>query len=226
MAKILLAEDEANIASFIERGLSEFGHEVHIAVNGEEAWKRLEAEDFHLLILDAIMPVMNGFELCARYRAAYGFSSPVIMLTALGSTDDIVRGLEAGADDYLVKPFNFRELEARIQALVRRSRTVDSFTNISCGDLVLDHDNHRAIRDGRAIDLTFREYRLLEYMLENRGKALSRPDIIRNVWEKEADRNMNVVDVYVNYLRGKIDKGHKKKLIHTVSGVGYRLEAK
>jgi DNA-binding response OmpR family regulator len=143
------------------------------------------------------------------------------MLTALGTTDDVVKGLEAGADDYLVKPFSFRELEARIQALVRRAGTDRRQTVY--GDLMLDPDGHRAIRNGKSIDLTIREYRLLEYFMANTGTTLSRPDIIRNVWEKEADRNMNIVDVYVNYLRAKIDRHFKIKLIQTVSGVGYRF---
>ncbi|GHV49045.1 DNA-binding response regulator [Bacteroidia bacterium] len=225
MAKILLVEDEVNIASFIERGLCESGHEVRIATNGAEGWEVLQKEEFQLLILDVIMPKMNGMELCAKYRAAFGYTSPVIMLTALGTTDDIVKGLEAGADDYLVKPFSFRELEARIQALARRTKAEETGDVLSCGGLVLDATNHRAVRDGTPIDLTVREFRLLEYLMANKGTALSRPDIIKHVWEKEADRNMNVVDVYVNYLRMKIDKGFEKKLIHTVSGIGYRLEA-
>ncbi|MDR2534022.1 MAG: response regulator transcription factor [Tannerellaceae bacterium] len=226
MAKILLAEDEVNIASFIERGLKEFGHEVRIATNGAEAWEILRQETFDLLILDLIMPRMNGLELCAAYRSSFGYSSPVIMLTALDSTDDIVKGLEAGADDYLSKPFIFRELEVRIRALLRRrvSDTV-SRPRLVCGDLSLDPSGHRAVRGGQAIDLTVREYRLLEYLLANQGSAVSRPDIIRRVWDKEADRNMNIVDVYVNYLRIKIDKGFDRKIIHTVPGVGYRLEA-
>ncbi|GHV05583.1 hypothetical protein FACS189416_5380 [Bacteroidia bacterium] len=179
------------------------------------------------MILDVIMPKMNGLELCAKYRAAYGFDSPVIMLTALGTTEDIVKGLEAGADDYLVKPFRFQELEARIQALLRRTKnkSADDTSILVCGDLVLETENHRATRGGSVIDLTVREYRLLEYLMTNKGTALSRQSIIKHVWDKEADRNMNVVDVYVNYLRMKIDKGFETKLIHTVSGIGYRMEA-
>ncbi|GHT35174.1 DNA-binding response regulator [Bacteroidia bacterium] len=227
MAKILLVEDEVNIASFIERGLREFDHEVRTAYNGADGWELIQKERFQLLILDVIMPKMNGLELCAKYRAAYGFDSPVIMLTALGTTEDIVKGLEAGADDYLVKPFRFQELEARIQALLRRTKnkSADDTSILVCGDLVLETENHRATRGGSVIDLTVREYRLLEYLMTNKGTALSRQSIIKHVWDKEADRNMNVVDVYVNYLRMKIDKGFETKLIHTVSGIGYRMEA-
>ena len=225
MAKILLAEDEANIASFIERGLTEFEHEVRRAANGAEAWEILQHESFDILVLDVIMPRMNGLELCAAYRASFGYNSPVLMLTALGTTEDIVKGLEAGADDYLAKPFSFRELEVRIRALLRRPRTdTTASAQLSCDDLTLDPSGRRAIRGGKQIDLTVREYRLLEYLMANQGAAVSRPDIIRNVWDKEADRNMNIVDVYVNYLRTKIDKDFERKLIHTVPGVGYRLE--
>ncbi|MDR1919542.1 MAG: response regulator transcription factor [Tannerellaceae bacterium] len=222
--RILLVEDEVNIASFIERGLREFGHEVLTAYDGAAGWELIRKEEFQLLILDVIMPKMNGLELCSKYRAAYGYASPVLMLTALGTTDDIVKGLDAGADDYLVKPFSFAELEARIQALSRRAKAESGHPALVCGDLALDKENHRAVRSGVSIDLTVREYRLLEYLMANQGSALSRQSIIKEVWEKEADRNMNIVDVYVNYLRTKIDKDYDKKLIHTVSGVGYRME--
>lgn len=220
--KILLVEDEANIASFIERGLREFGHEALTACDGAAGWELIQKERFQLLILDLIMPRMNGLELCARYRAAYGYGAPVIMLTALGATADIVKGLEAGADDYLVKPFSFAELEARIRALSRRAKAEPAAAPV-CGDLVLDTENRRAVRKGIPIDLTVREYRLLEYLMANRGTALSRREIIREVWEKEPDRAMNIVDVYVNYLRAKIDREFDSKLIHTVPGIGYRM---
>ncbi|MDR1938670.1 MAG: response regulator transcription factor [Tannerellaceae bacterium] len=223
--KILLVEDEVNIASFIERGLREFGHEVLTAYDGAAGWELIRKEPFHLLILDVIMPKMNGLELCSKYRAAYGYASPVVMLTALGTTGDIVKGLDAGADDYLVKPFSFAELEARIQALSRRAKAESANPILTCGDLVLEKENHRAVRNGVSIDLTVREYRLLEYLMANQGTALTRQSIIKEVGEKEADRNRNIVDVYVNYLRTKIDKDFDTKLIHTVSGIGYRMEA-
>ncbi|MDR1880496.1 MAG: response regulator transcription factor [Tannerellaceae bacterium] len=223
--KILLVEDEVNIASFIERGLRESGHEVATAHDGAAGWDLIGKTHFQLLILDVIMPGINGLELCRRYRAAYGYASPVVMLTALGTTDDIVKGLEAGADDYVVKPFSFAELEARIQALSRRTKTGEPNPVLTCGDLVLEVDNHRAVRSGIPINLTVREYRLLEYLISNQGKALTRQSIIKQVWDKEADRNMNIVDVYINYLRTKIDKGFPTKLIHTVPGSGYRMEA-
>lgn len=225
MAKILLVEDEINIASFIERGLREFGHEVYVAYDGAAGWELTQKNDFQLLILDIIMPKMNGLQLCKQYRQRFGYHALVIMLTALGTTEDIVSGLDAGADDYLVKPFSFQELEARIKALLRRSGNESVHMALRCGDLVLDPPSHRAIRNGQVIDLTVKEYRLLEYFIQNQGTALSRMNLLKNVWDKDFDTNTNVVDVYVNYLRTKIDKDFEPKLIHTVVGVGYMMEA-
>ena len=224
MAKILLVEDEENIASFIERGLKEFGHDVCVAHDGATGWELAEKGDFRLLVLDVIMPGMDGLQLCRRYRELRGYRSPVIMLTALGTTEDIVRGLDAGADDYLVKPFSFLELEARIKALLRRSKG-DVCEALQCGDLRLDVSGHRAFRAGVPIDLTVREYRLLEYLMQSQGTAVSRQTLLRHVWDKESDTNTNIVDVYVNYLRVKIDKSFDRKLIRTVVGVGYMMEA-
>ena len=222
MAKIILVEDEINIASFIERGLREFGHEVSVVYDGNAGWELLQNESFDLLILDIIMPGMNGLELCRMYRQRFGYHSPVVMLTALGTTDDIVKGLDAGADDYLVKPFSFQELEARIKALLRRSKEVP-VQQLVCGDLILDCTLRRARRGNMDIDLTVKEYRLLEYFLLHQRAVLSRLTLLRDVWDKKFDTNTNVVDVYVNYLRAKIDKGFEDKLIHTVVGVGYMM---
>ena len=222
MAKIILVEDEINIASFIERGLREFGHEVSVVYDGNAGWELLQNESFDLLILDIIMPGMKGLELCRMYRPRFGYHSPVVMLTALGTTDDIVKGLDAGADDYLVKPFSFQELEARIKALLRRSKEVP-VQQLVCGDLILDCTLRRARRGNMDIDLTVKEYRLLEYFLLHQRAVLSRLTLLRDVWDKNFDTNTNVVDVYVNYLRAKIDKGFEDKLIHTVVGVGYMM---
>ena len=222
MAKIILVEDEINIASFIERGLREFGHEVSVVYDGNAGWELLQNESFDLLILDIIMPGMNGLELCRMYRQRFGYHSPVVMLTALGTTDDIVKGLDAGADDYLVKPFSFQELEARIKALLRRSKEVP-VQQLVCGGLILDCTLRRARRGNMDIDLTVKEYRLLEYFLLHQRAVLSRLTLLRDVWDKNFDTNTNVVDVYVNYLRAKIDKGFEDKLIHTVVGVGYMM---
>jgi len=223
MTRILLAEDETNIASFIRRGLTEAGYEVSIAADGQAALDMLEKESFQLLILDIIMPYVDGLELCRRYRGKFGYQTPVLMLTALGTTEDIVAGLDAGADDYLAKLFRFSELEARVMALLRRGNYSENNVLV-CGDLSLDTASRRASRGGRTIDLTVREYRLLEFMMLNQGKALSRDDLLHNVWDKNFDRT-NIADVYVNYLRAKIDKNFDKKLIQTVVGVGYRLES-
>ena len=222
MAKIILVEDEINIASFIENCLSAFGHEVSVVYDGNAGWLVVQHESFVLLILDIIMPGMNGLELCRMYRQRFGYHSPVVMLTALGTTDDIVKGLDAGADDYLVKPFSFQELEARIKALLRRSKEVP-VQQLVCGDLILDCTLRRARRGNMDIDLTVKEYRLLEYFLLHQRAVLSRLTLLRDVWDKNFDTNTNVVDVYVNYLRAKIDKGFEDKLIHTVVGVGYMM---
>lgn len=224
MAKILLVEDEVNIASFIERGLKEFGHTVSVANDGNSGWELIRQEVFDLLIIDIIMPGMNGLELCRLYRRQYGYLVPVIMLTALGTTEDIVKGLDAGADDYLVKPFSFQELEARIKAILRRGRE-DSARQLVCDDLVLNCNSRRARRGEAEIDLTVKEYRLLEYFMTHQGLVLSRLTLLRDVWDKNFDTNTNVVDVYVNYLRTKIDKDYENKLIHTVVGLGYIMES-
>src|SRR5574344_127410 len=221
MAKILLVEDEVNIASFIKRGLMELGHEVTVAHDGEEGWNIARSDSFDFLILDIIMPKLNGLDMCAKYRSSYGYKTPAIMLTALGTTDDIVKGLKAGADDYLVKPFSFTELEARIEALLRRASDNGVNLELRCGDLVLNSRNHKATRKNMDIDLTVKEYRLLEYFMSHQNAAISRMTLLKEVWDKNFDTNTNVVDVYVNYLRTKIDKDFEQKLIHTVVGVGY-----
>lgn len=224
MAKILLAEDEVNIASFIERGLKEFRHSVTVCHDGNTGWRILQEEPFDLVILDIIMPKINRLELCHLYRQMFGYQAPVIMLTALGTTEDIVKGLDAGADDYLVKPFSFQELEARIKALLRRNK--EAVTNqLTCDNLVLDCNTRRAKRGDADIDLTVKEYRLLEYFMTHQGVALSRITLLKDVWDKNFDTNTNIVDVYVNYLRVKIDRDFDKKLIHTVVGLGYIMNA-
>ena len=220
MTKILLVEDEINIASFIERGLREFGHTVTVAHDGTSGWELLQNEAFDLLILDIIMPGTNGLDLCRQYRQREGYQTPVVMLTALGTTEDIVKGLDAGADDYLVKPFSFQELEARIKALLRRGKESPAL-QLTCNDLVLDCNTRRAQRGEFTIDLTVKEYRLLEYFMTHQGTVLSRLTLLKDVWDKNFGTNTNVVDVYVYYLRNKIDKDFETKLIHTVVGMGY-----
>lgn len=224
MCKILIVEDEVNIASFIKRGLQECGYEVSAAYDGEEAWQLIKQERYDLFMLDIIMPKIDGLQLCKMIRQNLGYSIPILMVTALGTTDDIVSGLDAGADDYISKPFSFAELQARIRALLRRREGAKVNQVLQCGDLTLDQVSRRATRNGETIDLTVKEYRLLEYFMNNQKIALSRLQLLREVWDKNFDTNTNIVDVYVNYLRAKIDKNHDKKLIRTVVGLGYMME--
>lgn len=224
MCKILIVEDEVNIASFIKRGLQECGYEVSAAYDGEEAWQLIKQERYDLFMLDIIMPKIDGLQLCKMIRQNLGYSIPILMVTALGTTDDIVSGLDAGADDYISKPFSFAELQARIRALLRRREGAKVNQVLQCGDLTLDQVSRRATRNGETIDLTVKEYRLLEYFMNNQGIALSRLQLLREVWDKNFDTNTNIVDVYVNYLRAKIDKNHDRKLIRTVVGLGYMME--
>lgn len=219
MAKILLVEDEINIASFIERGLREFGHTVTVAHDGTSGWELLQNEAFDLLILDIIMPGTNGLDLCRQYRQREGYQTPVVMLTALGTTEDIVKGLDAGADDYLVKPFSFMSWSPYQSTAPPGQRK--PALQLTCNDLVLDCNTRRAQRGEFTIDLTVKEYRLLEYFMTHQGTVLSRLTLLKDVWDKNFDTNTNVVDVYVNYLRNKIDKDFETKLIHTVVGMGY-----
>ena len=232
MDKILLVEDEVNIASFVKRGLEEFGYEVVVAYDGEAGWQEILDGRFQMLIFDIVMPKMSGLDLCRRYREQYGYATPVLLLTALGTTENIVEGLEAGADEYIVKPFSFRELQARIAALLRRSKMsmpqasdTSLVGGLQVADLTLNLSAHRADRQGVSIDLTTKECRLLEFFIHNKGVVLNRETLLRNVWDKNFDTNTNVVDVYVNYLRNKIDKGFDRKLIKTVMGVGYVMDA-
>lgn len=222
MKLILLAEDEENIADFVSRGLESFGYQVDTVKRGDEAWQRLqERHDYDLVLLDIRMPGMTGLEVCRRLRESQGYALPVLMLTALGTTDDIVLGLQAGADDYMVKPFKFTELLARISALLRRVESYRQAAPQSCGDLCIDAATHKARRQEREVDLSTKEYRLLEYMMRHEGETLTRRQLLRDVWDKDFDTNTNVVDVYVRYLRQKIDEGFEQKFIHTIVGTGY-----
>jgi len=222
--RILMAEDEENISDFVSRGLSDFNYAVTVVNNGLEAWGKLEAgEKFDLVMLDIRMPGMTGLEVCQKIREHFGYEMPVLMLTALDTTDDIVMGLHVGADDYILKPFRFMELLARIQAMLRRSDATRSNRMLVCGDLHLDSASHKAIRGTHEVDLSIKEYRLLEYMMEHHGEILSRRQLLKDVWNKDFDTNTNIVDVYVRYLRNKIDDDFSQKLIHTVVGTGYCL---
>jgi two-component system copper resistance phosphate regulon response regulator CusR len=219
--KILIVEDEPKVASFIKKGLEENNYEAEIAYDGISGEKLAHLYKYDLFILDIIIPGISGLDLCKKLKRQNP-NVPVLMLTALGTTDDKLIGFDAGADDYMIKPFEFRELLARIKVMLKTSnQSVDTSNKLITGELELDIDRKIAIRGGTQIELTAKEFSLLEYFMRNSGKVLSRSDIAENVWDANFDSGTNVVDVYVNFLRKKIDKGFEKKLINTKVGFGY-----
>jgi len=219
--KILIVEDEPKVASFLKKGLEEDHFEAEIAYDGLSAEKLARQYSYDLYILDLIIPGISGLDLCKKLKALNP-GIPVLMLTALGTTDDKLLGFDAGADDYLVKPFEFRELLARVKVLLKKSgQSTVSLNRLVFRDLELDLDRKTATRAGTHIELTAKEFSLLEYFMRNSGRVLSRNDIAEKVWDVNFDFGTNVVDVYVNFLRKKIDKGFDKKLIHTKVGFGY-----
>lgn len=224
--KILLIEDEAAVISLIERGLKEKGLEVSIAMDGNTGLQMVRDHQFNLVILDIMLPGMNGVQICKEIRSM-GLDLPVLMLTALGSTENIVTGLDSGADDYMVKPFKINELIARVNALGRRTfrkpQANDSHI-LQIANLKLDTDAKMAICDDEIISLTSTEYKLLEFFMKNQSRVLSRMEILENVWDIDFNLGTNVVDVYVNYLRKKIDKSRETKLFHTMIGMGYMMK--
>ena len=224
MANILVIEDEVNISSFIKKGLEEDGHYTDVAFDGAMGLSLACSKEYNVIVLDIVLPQMNGIEVCQHYRKEMGFAIPILMLTALSTTDDIVKGLEAGADDYLVKPFRFKELLARINVMLRRGSIGYNSKKYHFADLSLDTDTKTVIRSGLNIELTTKEFRLLEFFMSNPCRVLSRTTILENVWDRNIDFNTNIVDVYVNYLRNKVDKRFQVKLIHTVIGMGYVLK--
>lgn len=222
---ILLIEDEINVAGFIKKGLEDQLHNVMVAYDGETGLEIAAQETFDLIILDVILPQLNGWEVCHKLRNKLKISTPVLMLTALSSTENVIRGLNEGADDYLAKPFKMEELVARLQALHRRHKGVMvEKLRLTFADVEIDLDAHEAYRAGEKINLTAQEFKLLRYFMENSGKVLTRMQIMQHVWGVDFDLGTNVVDVYVNYLRKKIDKNYELKLIHTVVGTGYILK--
>jgi len=223
MNSICLIEDEHKVAAFIRKGLEEQGYEVTAAENGSEGKKVLAGKKFDLVIMDIMLPDINGVELCRALRAN-DTETPILILTALNQVHDKVSGLKAGADDYLVKPFHFSELLARIEALMRRNKTKEDQHLFIFDDLKLDTWTKTAERSGKQIALTAKEYTLLELFMRNPNKILSREYIAEQVWEIGFDTGTNFIDVYVNYLRKKIEKDFNNKLIHTVIGMGYILK--
>jgi len=219
----LIVEDEKRIAAFLERGLKEEGFAVDVVYDGNDALDWALAADYDVIVLDVLLPGRDGFSVCRDLRAR-GLKVPMLMLTARDAVDDRVEGLDSGADDYLVKPFAFKELLARLRALLRRQGESRS-TELSVGDLVLDTVAHSARRGSRRIELSPKEYSLLEYMMHNPGRALSRTQIGEHVWGIDFFSESNVVDVYIRYLRRKIDQEQAPKLIRTVRGVGYLISA-
>ena len=217
--KILVIEDEPGVVSFIKKGLEEQSFIVDIAYDGQNGKQLALQIEYDIILLDVILPYINGLQLCKIIREHT--SVPILMLTALSTTNDIVTGLDTGADDYLTKPFKFQELLARIRALVRRKNDLNAQTKFTVADLEVDHRTKQVRRAGQIIKLTAREFYLLQYFIRNRGMLLSRADIAENIWDSSFDSGSNVVDVYVNYLRNKIDKNFSPKLIHTVYGMGY-----
>jgi two-component system copper resistance phosphate regulon response regulator CusR len=221
--KILLVEDEPKTAEYIKIGLKENGFEVDLASNGQTALQQVLRETYDLLITDIIMPGLDGRELVREVRKS-NQEIPVLMLTALGTTEEIVTGFETGADDYLVKPFEFKELLVRIKSLLKRAtKPYHEDAVLSLSDLTLNLDAKTVTRTGKKIDLTAKEFALLEYLLRNKGKTISRAELAKNVWKIDFDTGTNMVEVYVNYLRKKIDKDFSQKLIHTQFGMGYVL---
>lgn len=219
--RILIVEDEPKVAKFVKNGLEENRYDVDVANDGLKAEKFANNHKYDLYIVDIIIPHLNGIELCKRLKRQNP-NIPVLMLTALGTTDDKLNGFDAGADDYLVKPFEFRELLARIKVLLKRSNaSIEQSSKLIFEDLELDLDKKVAIRGGNEIKLTAKEVKLLEYFMRNKGKVLSRNDIAEKVWDINYEFDTNVVDVYINFLRKKIEKGFDKKMIHTRVGLGY-----
>jgi DNA-binding response OmpR family regulator len=217
--RILVVEDEKKVARFIEQALMEERHTVDVCHDGEQGLVMASNQHYDLLVVDVMLPKMNGLDLTRSYRSARGLT-PILMLTAKTATEDKVAGLDSGADDYLTKPFAVAELLARVRSLLRRGSTEKS-TTLKVADLELDIVSHKARRAGKNIDLTAKEYSLLEYLLRNKERVLSRSVIAEHIWDYHFDTGTNLIDVYINHLRNKIDSGYSRKLLHTVRGVGY-----
>ncbi|GAC1532143.1 MAG: response regulator transcription factor [Sediminibacterium sp.] len=219
--KILVIEDEQRVADLLKRGLEETQYTVELAFDGEMGRKLALNHDYDVIIMDVILPQINGLVLCRQIREIKP-QVPIIMLTALGTTDDKIEGLDSGADDYLVKPFDFRELQARIRTVTkRRNTTVLQAAILKIADLELNPQTLLVSRNNNEINLTPKEFKLLQYMMQNSGRVLTRMEIAEKVWDTRFDTGTNFIDVYINYLRKKIDKDHTVKLIHTKPGIGF-----
>lgn len=223
--KILLVEDEKKIADALRSGLQEHGYKTTVVYDGLIGFQMFKNQEYDLVILDINLPGMNGYELCKKIRSIND-QVLVLMLTALSSVEDKLEGFNRGADDYLVKPFEFKELLARIRALLKRkSFLIPIADKLTIADLEMNLDSKEVFRSGQLIKLTAKEFQLLEYLLRNQNRVVSRADIALQVWELDFDSKTNVIDVYMNYLRNKIDKSFPEKLLHTVVGMGYIMKA-
>jgi DNA-binding response OmpR family regulator len=224
MMNILIVEDEPSLLALLRKGFAELNYSVSVAMDGTMALTMLSKHSFDVVILDIMLPDINGLEICRRIRASKNYV-PILMLTALSSNENIITGLDTGADDYVTKPFKFSELDARVRALMRRASSSNHQINvIEVGDLALDRVSKSVSRARQTIKLTAMEFKLLEYLARHKGIIVSRNQLLENVWEIRFDMNTNVVDVYINYLRKKIDKPFDEKLIHTIKGLGYVLK--
>lgn len=222
--RVLVIEDDRKAAEYMQKGLQESGYLVELAGDGIEGLGMAQSGEFDVLVVDRMLPRLDGLSLVAKLRAGGG-ETPVLFLSALGQVDDRVKGLKAGGDDYLAKPYAFTELLARIEALVRRRAPQQVETRLQVADLAMDLLQHRAERAGKRLLLQPREFRLLEYLMRNEGRVVTRTMLLEHVWEYHFDPQTNVIDVHISRLRAKIDKGFAKPLLHTVRGAGYCLRA-
>ncbi|MEP3430363.1 MAG: response regulator transcription factor [Roseibium sp.] len=223
MLRILVIEDDREAASYLVKGLSELGHTADKAEDGETGLQMAFDSDYDILIVDRMLPKRDGLSIIQELRDS-GDHTPVLILSALGQVDDRVKGLKAGGDDYLPKPYAFTELQARVEALARRPKTAEQVeTTYSVGDLTLDRMKHSCRRGEEEIPLQPREFRLLEYLMKNAGQVVTRTMLLENVWEYHFDPQTNVIDVHMSRLRGKIDKGFETPLLHTIRGAGYTI---
>jgi DNA-binding response OmpR family regulator len=225
--RILIVEDEPKIADTLKLGLEENGYHAEVAYDGKVAHNMFKKKQYDLIILDINLPSINGYELCEYYRSVDP-NVPIIMLTSLIGLDDKIKGYDSGADDYIMKPFEFKELLLKVKVFLKRAMNIQQQepATLRAGDLEMNLDSKEVRRAGQVISLTAKEFQLLEYLLLNKNKVVSRGDIARNVWEIDFETNTNVIDVYINYLRNKVDKLFEHKLIHTQVGMGYILKDK
>lgn len=219
---VLIVEDDNSVARFLKQAMTEAGYNPQVVGDGRDALSLARTVDFDLILLDVMIPRVNGFEVCRELRSAR-VMTPILIITARDALEDKVEGLDSGADDYIIKPFQIAELLARARALLRRGASAPA--TLQVGDLILDPATRQASRDGKTIYLSATEYTLLEYLMRNAGRVMTRSMILEHVWQYDFEGNDNVLDVYISYLRGKIDKGRPQALIHTVRGVGYRMDA-